>query len=198
MDSEQVSKAVDRWVQEDALHEAGLVVIRKNNPWYGMSEEEIEDRREFIRCYLLKEFELVLMLPVQPRENDFWFLDHDEFKQSAFNTWDYQRTQRPFDKYGYRIKKIMEHVKDLAVLHSCISQAEGRENIKARFELLVKTEFTMPLLTTIEKYDLTSDEERMLELKRKISKLGRHLLECKAIWEKYSPWEDETSSPTSK
>ena len=85
-------------------------------------------------------------------------------------------------------------MKDLAIMHSCISQPEGRDNIKARFELLAKSEFTEPLLSTIEKYDLASDEERMFELKRRISKLSQHIMECKRIWDKYSPWEDSSSS----
>ncbi len=194
-----ISETVDRWMGEETRPKVRRIsIVRESSPWYGMSEEEIEDRREFTRCYLNKDFELLLLIPVKPRENDFWFASHEEFIESPFNTWDFQKMRRPFDKYGYRVKKVLEHVKDLAVLHSCISQPEGRENIKARFELLVKTEFTEPLLSTIEKYGLTSDEERMFELRRKISKLSRHLLECKAIWQKYSPWEEKSFSQIPK
>jgi hypothetical protein len=45
----------------------------------------------------------------------FWFSSYDEFKESPFNTWDFQRGRKPFDKYGYRIKKVIERVKDLAI-----------------------------------------------------------------------------------
>lgn len=41
MESEEISDAVDRWVEDDALNGAGLVVVRKNDPWFGMSEEEV-------------------------------------------------------------------------------------------------------------------------------------------------------------
>lgn len=71
-------------------------VIRNNDPWYGMTEEEIEDKKEFIRCYINKDFELLLQIPIQLRENDFWFQGHQEFMESAFNTYDFQRMQRPF------------------------------------------------------------------------------------------------------
>ena len=188
---QKIGETVNRWVQEETQPKVGRVsAIRKNSLWYGMSDEEIEDRREFIRYYLLKDFELVLQIPVQPSDNDFWFSSHQEFVESPFNTWDFQKMRRPFDKYGYRIKKIMEHAKDLALLHSCISQPEGRKNIRDRFELVVNNEFRNPLLSIIERYQRTYDEERKFDLRRKVANLSRHILECKAIWQRYSPWED--------
>ena len=189
-----IRETVDRWMEEEA-HQGGLAlkVVRKNDAWQGMDEEEIEDRREFIRCYLLKDFELVLMIPVQPRDNDFWFANHQEFIESPFNTWDFQRTHKPFDKYAYRVKKVMEQVKDLALLHSCISQPEGRGNVRRRFETVVENEFRLPLLGLIEKYKDTFNEEKRADLRRKISKLSWHILECKAIWQRYSPGEESSS-----
>jgi hypothetical protein len=191
-----ISETVDRWMEEETHPNAGrITVIRKSNPWYGMSEEEIEDRREFIRCYLLKEFELVLLIPVQPKDNDFWFASHEEFMESAFNTWDFQRMQRPFDKYGYRVKKVMEQGKDLAILHSCISQPEGRKNIQGRFDALVNREFRDQLLSMVDRYKRVFDEERRFELRRKIARLSRYILECQRIWERFSPWEDSILHP---
>ncbi len=188
-----LKETVDKWI-EDEQRVFRLKVVRINDPWQGMSDEEIEDRREFIRCYLLKDLEPVLMLPVQPRESGFWFESAEEFEESAFNTWDFQRTQKPFDKYDYRLKKILEHIQDLAVMHSCISQSEGRENIKARFELILRNEFRDPLLSIIEQFRRTSDEERIARLRANIAKLSRHIMECKAIWQRYSPWEEGPSS----
>ena len=71
---QNISETVNQWMEEETHSRTGRVTpIRKNSPWYGMSDEEIEDRREFIRCYLLKDFEPILMIPAQPIENDFWF-----------------------------------------------------------------------------------------------------------------------------
>ena len=191
---QNISETVSKWLNEEAQPRARrIMAVRKNNPWYGMSDEEIEDRREFIRCYLLKDFELVLMLPVQPRETDFWFASHDEFRESAFNTWDFERMRRPFDKYGYRVEKVLEHVKDLALLHSCISQPEGRERIKARFELVLDNEFRGQLFNLAERYRRTCDEERRFELRCRIARINRQVLECKRIWEEHSQWEDLSS-----
>ena len=192
-----IGETVNRWVEEETQPKVGRVsAIRKNSPWYGMSDEEIEDRREFIRCYLNKEFELLLLIPVEPRENGFWFESDEEFKESAFNTWDFERMRRPFIKYGYRIKKVMEHIQDLALLHSCISQPEGRENIRRRFELVLINEFRDQLLNLVKRYWNTYDEERRAELRYKIARTSRHILECKAVWQKYSPWEEKPSCQT--
>jgi hypothetical protein len=188
MKAEQISEAVDRWVEEDKLG-GGLVVIRKNDPWYGMSEEEAEDRKEFIRWYINKDFELLLLIPIQPTESDFWFSSHQEFLESAFNTWDYQKDQKPFNKYGYRIKKVMEQVKDLAILHSSISQPEGRASIQRRYESLVENEFRDRLPSLAERHQRATDEENRYLIRAKIAELNRRILQCKSIWERYAPWE---------
>ena len=100
-----IRETVDRWVEEESQQRTlALKVIRQNNPWQDMSEEEVEDRKEFIRCYLLRDLEILHMIPTQPRENDFWFSSHQEFLESAFNTYDFQKDKKPFDKYGYRLK----------------------------------------------------------------------------------------------
>jgi len=77
-----IREKVNKWVEEESLQRTlALKVISKNDPWQGMSEEEVEDRREFIRCHLLKDFELLLIIPIQPRESDLWFQSHQEFME---------------------------------------------------------------------------------------------------------------------
>ena len=49
--------------EEELPARVGLRVERKSDPDYGLSEDEIADRNEFIRCYLVREFELLMMLP---------------------------------------------------------------------------------------------------------------------------------------
>jgi len=182
-----ISQTVSKWVEEESHQKTlALKVIRKNNPWQNMSEEEIEDRREFIKCYMQKEFELLLLIPIQPQENDFWFSSHEEFIESPFNTWDFQRNKKPFDKYGYRIKKVIEHVKDLAILHSCISQPEGRENIQKRSKLIIENEFRSQILELVEKVNNTEDKEKKAEIIQKIVKLNSGIYQCNNVWEKYS------------
>jgi len=182
---------MDKWMEEGSLQKTlALKVIRKNDPWQGMSEEEIEDRKEFIRWYINKDFELLLWIPVQPRESDFWFSSLEEFKQSAFNTWDFQKNRKPFDKYGYRIKKIIERVKELAILHSCVSQPEGRENLHNRYKLIIENEFRSQILELVEKVNKTEDREKKAKIIEKIVKLNSAIYQCKTVWEKYSPYEE--------
>ena len=64
--------------------------------------------------------------------------------------------------------------------------------------MVVNEEFRNPLLELVERYRKTFDEERRFELRRKIARLSRYLLECKAIWQRYSPWEENPFSQTSQ
>jgi hypothetical protein len=185
-----IRETVDRWVEEESHQRTlALKVIRQNDPWRDMPEEEIEDRREFIRCYINKDFELLLSIPIQPQENDFWFSSYEEFMESAFNTYDFQKDRKPLDKYGYRIKKVLEQIKDLAILHSCISQPEGRNNIQKRYKSIVENEFRSPILNLVERLNKVTDKEKRLEIIQKIVKLNQRIFDSKKIWERYSPYE---------
>ena len=185
----QISNTVDMWIDEESLPVSpALSVIRTNDPWFGMSVEEVEDHREYIRCYINKDFELLLQITIQPSENDFWFANHQEFMESAFNTWDFQKDRKPFSKYGYRVKKVLEQVKDLAIMHSCISQLEGRASIQRRYEGLVENEFRGRLPSLAERYQRAVHEEDRYLIKKKIAELNRRILQCQKMWEEYSPW----------
>jgi hypothetical protein len=150
MNQAQISQTVGKWIKEEQISRpAFLRVIRINDPWGGISEDEIEDARKYIRWYLNRDFELLLLIPAHPKETDFWFSSYEEFVESAFNTRDFEALQRPFNKYGYRIKKVLEKVKDLAILYSCITSAEGREETLRRYENLVSDEFRDRLMNLV-------------------------------------------------
>ena len=177
---------------------AGLKVLRKSDPDFGLSDDEVQDRYEFIRCYLLSEHESIVMVTKPEPATDFWPYDFDEFGNdvSVFNTMDFHRLYADsFDKYAYRVKKIMERVKDLAIMHSSISSAEGRENTRKRFEDLVQNEFGDKLLGLVRQYRQARCVQRRFELKKKVAVINRKILECKEIWERYAPpesWDVES------
>lgn len=188
-----ISNTVDsRFVEEELPVAANIKVIRRSDPNYGLSEDDIQDRLEFIRCYMLQDFELLMMISKQTTEVDFFIVDctADDVEYSAFNTHDFQRQQRPFNKYHYAMKKIMERVKDLAIMHSCISSPEDRQDTYRRYEALVDREFREQLLTLASQYRWWQDEKRKQWLKQKIATLNRRILECKIIWERYAPPEN--------
>jgi len=186
--AEQTGYAADSQITEEELPvRANLKVIRRNEPNHGLTEDEIKDRNEFIRCHLLKDLELLLMIPKQDPENDFFI--HD-FQESAFNTHDFQRKLEPFNKYAYRIKKVMEKVMDLAIMHSAISSKEGRQNTLKTYEALVENEFRDRLLTLAGRHKWAKDEAKRSWLKKEIAKLNRRILECKKVWESYAPPEN--------
>jgi hypothetical protein len=190
---EQISSTVDCWiVEEDLPVGANLKVLRKKDLNYGLTEDEIQDRKEFIRCHLLSEFELLTMIPKQDTEEDFFIFDCDVTspEYNAFNTHDFQRTQRPFNKYHYAMKKIMERVKDLAIMHSSISDEEGRLATHQRYEALVDREFRQRQLALAKRHKVEADEEKRCWMKQKIAELTRRILDCKRIWGQYAPPEN--------
>lgn len=167
----------------------GLKVERRNDPNYGLSEDEIADRNEFIRCYLLREFELLMMIPAESERDDFFIPDCPvtDGQYSAWNTVDFQRNMKPFDKYGYAMKKVMDRIKALALLHSSISREEGRQNIVRKFDSLIEFEFREPLFSYIDRFKAAKTQEQQERLKRKIGDLNRRILEAKNIWEQFAP-----------
>jgi hypothetical protein len=183
-----IGQNVDKWMEEEQ-NILAVKVIRNSDPWNGLDEEEVEDRKEFIRCYINKDFELLLLIPIQPRENDFSFSSYQEFMESAFNTYDFQRDRKPFDKYGYRIKKVLEQIKDLAILHSCISQPEGRENIHKRYKSIIENEFRSPILDFGDRLNKVADREKRIEIIQKIVKLNQRIFYSKRTWEQYAPYD---------
>jgi hypothetical protein len=189
----QISSTVDNWIPEEEMPpRAGLKVIKRNDPRYGLTEDEIQDRKEFIRCHLLSEFELLTTIPKQDMEDDFFIPDCDVTspEYSAFNTHDFQRQQRPFNKYHYAMKKIVDRVKDLAIMHSSISFEEGRRETHERYEALLEREFRDPLSRLVSRYTAAKDEDKRWHLKRRIAELNRRILDCKRIWEQYAPPEN--------
>ena len=182
----------DSWIASEQLPvRAELKVVRHSDPDYGMTDDEIADRNEFIRCYIMQEFELLMLIPETEPESDFFIGDYQvtDSEYNAFNTHDFQRLLKPFDKYGYAVRKILERVKDLAILHSCINCPEDRSDIQARYEALVDFEFRDRLNSFVSKHRLSGDTAGKLGLKAKISQLNRRILECKKVWERYAPWD---------
>jgi hypothetical protein len=190
---EQISFTVDSWVYVEELPvSANLKVLRKNNPDYGLTEDEIQDRNEFIRCHLLSDFGLLTMIPKQETEDDFFIFDCDVTspEYSAFNTHDYQRTQRPFNKYAYAMKKIMERVKDLAIMHSSISQPENQQPVYERFKSFMALKFINEVEELARQLHIKNSHTEQSQIRRKIAKLSREISRCMKIWAQYAPAEN--------
>ena len=129
---------------------------------------------------------------MQAHKDEFFISDHSVFQDeySAFDTYDFQRRQRPFNKRGYAIKKIYERVNDLAILHSSVSSAAGRKEILDRFRNLVNRNFRDRLLASTDQYRREQSAYRRNMIKRKIGRLNSHIMECNVIWGQYAPPEN--------
>jgi len=177
------------WIEYEELPtKSGLKVIRRNDPNYGLSEDEIQERNEFITWYLQKDFAILTIIPSQNKD-DFFITGFVSSEDSAFNTHDFQKQLRPFNRYAYAMKKIMERVKDLAILHSVINSLEGRIETYQRYETFVEHEFRHRLLMLVNRFKFTTNPEQRSLLKQKIGQINRRIIECKRIWEQYAPWD---------
>jgi len=186
MNKRKIYIQVDRWIDEEDLPvRARLKVVRKSDPNHGLAEDEINDRNEFIRCNMLKDLGPLLLIPEEYTEEDFIVQDYYE---SAFNTYDFYRLHKPkpFNGYYYRLKQIFEKVKDLAIMHSCISHQEGRENTRQRYKSLMDNEFrdeALTLINTLKKYPQLVDRKELLT---RVAKLNSNISKCDRIWKAHA------------
>jgi hypothetical protein len=188
----KTAEHVGCWIAEEELPvQTQLKVIRQNDPDYGLTENELDERNEFIQWYLLQDFAPLLSVPRQAADASLFIpeVDASSPEYSAFSTHDFLDTLQPFNKYGYAIKKIMERICDLAILHSCLSSPEGRLNTYRRYEAFLEAKLRSRLGHLIERCQTTDDSDRKLALKQKIAELTRRITEAKRIWERYAPWD---------
>ena len=190
--AEHVGCEVDSWIAEEELPvTAQLEVIRQNDPDYGLTEDELAERNEFIQRYLMQDFAPLLSVPRHAANTGFFIPEADVSSPdySAFSTHDFLDTLQPFNKYGYAMKKLMERIRDLAILHSCLSSEQGRLNTLRRYEAFLEAKFRTRLAHLIERCRLVDDPDRKLDMKLKIAELTRRITEAKRIWERYAPWD---------
>jgi len=196
MNREQISKIVDGWIDEEDLPQSPrLKVIKKFDDVYpeDWDEDEFEAYWEFIAKGLLKDYEPLLALPKpeEPEEDEFWPFQIDEsgYDESPFTTVDF-KNHHPykFNKEFYRVKKVYERVKDLAIAYSSISHREGKKNTYEKFKNLVEIEFRDWAVWFKEALKITKDPKKRREFRGKLFKQSCRIQKCNEIWRKYAYW----------
>ena len=109
---------------------------------------------------------------------------------SAYSTMDFLRTLEhfEFDKYKYFTDKVAERVKDLAIMHSCISDEKRKEQIKQRFISMVNIKYRDYALKLMAMIRNTGDESKKSELMEKMQERNRQIRRLRSIWKKYAYW----------
>jgi len=187
---QEISNQVQNWIlEEDLPPKANLKPISRFDGLYPEDEEERQAYWDFIHWAINMEHAVLLYIPKQQNEQDFWQLDLDETGTdiSAFNTVDFEKMYpHNFNKYAYKLKKIYEKVQDLALLHSSITTDEGKRNVHRRFINLIERQFrdkALMLLETYKKYPQLVNKE---EVHKKIAGLNRQIKKCNQIWQQYA------------
>ena len=135
-------------------------------------DETEEDYRDFMSWFMQKDDGVLGYIPVKVSKGFFV----TEFEESAFNTCDFQSGAPKFDRYGYRIRKVMERVADLAMQYSCIKSKEGRDGVRKMCRGLVESEFLIEALEAQKGGDM-----------RKAKRLMRRIDECGKVWDEWNP-----------
>jgi len=186
MNQEQI---VDSWIDEEELpSRANLKPIGRFDDLYPEDAEEREAYWDFMHWYLSQDFLPLLGIPKPVEENDFWTFEGDDSISFPFSSMDYQRLH-PFNKYAYKLKKIYERVKDLALLHSCIRQKEGKQNACKKFSSLVGEEFRAKCMMLLESYRKYPHLVNKTKLFKRIAELNGRIQKCEEIWKRYAYWE---------
>ena len=164
-----------------------LQPVRVFDELYPKDESECAAYWDFIKWTMVQEHAVLFSIP--QKERDIWQVELDEFGNdtSAFNTMDFQRLNpTEFNRYQYRLSKIYEKIKDLALLYSCISQPDGKENTFRRYKTLVENEFrdkAIMLLDVHKKYPHLVDKDKLIE---RVAELNSKIRKCKRIWQEYA------------
>ena len=137
------------------------------------------------------------VMQIQKINSDFFLLRQFEdvgngrfVDMSAFNTMDFIRGvgNWEFDNYRYFTDKLAERVEDLAIMYSCITNSQGKENVRDKYVSLVDNKFRNYALRLANMMK-DADEDRKAELMEKINERNRQIKRLRTIWNKYAYWE---------
>lgn len=194
MELEQIRKTVDRWIVEEEYPSSTHLKVERTsaryfNPCKDMEDEEATAYWAFVYGPVFQELSILFSLP-KTEEPDFWKVQLDELGNnvSAFNTHDYEKLY-PFNKHQWKLNRVYDRVKDLAITHSCASDEEGRKNIHQRYINLVNSKFRNEGIIILEhyrKYKVWMNKDRVIS---RIEELNSRIRTCKKIWKQYAYWE---------
>ncbi len=185
LEKEQISYAVDGMIaKEDLPPGPGLRVLKGFSIYAGMDEDEIEAYLEFRHWYLRQDFWLLDLVPVKPFEI-YCFEEPDDAISFPFGSIG-RGEFSPYQKYQYKIRKVMERIQDLAQTFSCISHETGRKNIQKRYENLLYKEFQSRILSIVKQYDKYRQYMDFKAVKNRIAKQNMLQFEAKEVWNKHA------------
>lgn len=147
-DAQAIGSQVDGWISESELPVSSrLQVESRFDGLYPEDEDERQAYFDFVSWYMNLDWLPILSIP--QKHSDAWFPQREFDEQgndiSAFNSMDFLRLNgwKP-NVEAWQLKQVMEKLFDLAQTHSCITNEEGRKNIKERFDRIVYKNFTRP------------------------------------------------------
>ncbi len=202
--SESIRRIEESFNMPD-LEEAGIAVNQLLSSHTEMQVIDFLEEQGFEHSLSLGEIEGLLfgaewrsILQIPRIKGDFFLLKQFEESSngrlvdvSAFGTVDFLKTLDyfEFDKYKYLTDKVAEKAEEMAIMHSCISDATGKERVKQRFISFVNQKYRDYALRLVAMMRSTDDEGKKADLMRKIQERNRQIRRLKLIWKKYAYWD---------
>lgn len=183
MKRKTISIEVDRWITEQELPTRPFLKrISQYDDLYPEDPDEYEAYCDFISWYLSLDYLPLTIIPAVATEK--FVIEVDEFGNNvtAFNTVDYLRLN-PFSKYHYRIKKMYERVKQLAIAFSTNSTREGKEIAIERFKQLINSEFRDKVIEILRTLTINPEHPKKNDLLEKIQDYNAKIRRCRQIWD---------------
>ena len=146
---------------------------------------EAEAYWDWIRWYLDHEHAVLLSVPKPKPKNDFWVFEGDEALSFPFSSMDFARKRGPHKgvvRGMCKRKEVFERVRDLALMHSSISDEAGKKRVHERYRELVDSEFrerACAIRDALGRYGAFMDRERAVGV---VDELNGMIRACNRIW----------------
>ena len=184
---------------EDVPVSPALKVLRKHRDiTEELPEDELLDWSECQRLVIQKDLGPLLEIPEVKKDIDFRQFEtvsvvtqfgaySTVVDVSAFNTMDFHRSSSMnFDKYRYFTDKAAERARDLAIMHSAITDEKGKSEVKQKFTAFLNSKYRNYALKLLAMYQATEDDTKKAELLMKIEKQNKQIRSLNRIWEKFA------------
>jgi hypothetical protein len=181
-----VGVAVDKWIAEEDLPAgSGLRPVRLFDELRIFDREEAEAYWDFIGWFLGRDYALLECVPVGGTGKFFVSDDSDCAISHAFGSADYLDSVPEFNKYAYRLRKVFERVKVLAITHSCAFGDDGKQRVFGKYKALVEAEFRDEAVRLAEGLKCNHRFMDKDKAEARIRELNKRIRQCRKVWEKH-------------
>ncbi len=147
--------------------------------------EESISLDEIEHLAIQEEYSLLLDVPYVKKA--FFSLKNVE-EDSPFNSVDYLRNNEvdSYNPYKYFLDKAAQRAKELAIMHSCVSNPEDKDVVKQRYISFVTQAFKSYADWLRANIPLEPNQEKRSRMTKKLLELNSNIRRLRTIWHKHA------------